>query len=289
MDASRSKSFASSLNEGIFERSLSLSMLSLPPTSRQKLARTLSNCSQQSSGGYTIPIHHNTEDYIAPVLDTTTEILTNPSLDLSDVNIVCCCEEEGDENATDRDSADESQPNNHLKLLLTPHAPAPHNHAHPKKQRSRSRSRSSICKSLMSSMSPTHTSSQLQLASRLHHNSVGNIGPVSPSVHLSKSNVSLQQFHQQHQDLASSSPDRKTIKFYSFADMLDNEKQEEQPFDDDEESVGSPPEFRGFSFSEPAHVDDDVHHKRTNSSHSPPVSADGFQTISVRDYISKLT
>ncbi|CAH2351267.1 hypothetical protein CLIB1423_03S02410 [[Candida] railenensis] len=289
MDATRSKSFASSSNEGIFERSLSFSMSSLPPTSRQKLARTLSNCSQQSSGGYTIPVHHNTEDFVAPVLDTTTEILTNPALDLNDVNIVCCCEEEDDEQATDRDSNDEasSQPNNHSKSSLTAHGQHPHNHTHPKKPRSRSRSRSSISKSLMSSMSPTGTSSQSQLASKSHHSSVGNIGPVSPSVHSSKSNVSLHQFHQQHQDM-SNSPDRKTIKFYSFADMLDNEKQEEQPFSDEDASMGSPPEFRGFSFSEPAPVDDDIHHKRTNSSHSPPVSVDGFQTISMRDYISKL-
>lgn len=199
-------------NEGIFERSLSISMLSLPPQSRHKLARTLSNCSL-ASNGYAIPTHHNTEDFVAPVLDTATEILYNPKSDLNNVNIVCCYEndeeEECDGSCTEKDSDDDSTLNQ-LKLPNQQQHHHHHHHHHPKKPRSRSRSRSSICKSLMSSLSNTAAGLQSQTFPLSAHSN----GPTSPSVRSSKSNVSLPQ-HQHPRDLR-----LQTLRLFRFIHLL---------------------------------------------------------------------
>lgn len=81
--------------DNIFERSLSTSPFQSLTSSRRNsragmvpIRRSMSvasNCSNSSC-----PMPYNTEDYIAPVLDSTTEILTNPEIDLHNVNIVYC-------------------------------------------------------------------------------------------------------------------------------------------------------------------------------------------------------
>ncbi|CAK7897322.1 hypothetical protein CAAN1_03S07602 [[Candida] anglica] len=332
----RTKSFSSPPDsEGIFERSLSTSMSSLPPQSRHKLARTMSNCSQHSASSYAVPTHHSTEDFIAPVLDSTTEILSNPSLDFSNVNIVCCCED------TDRDSMDEDavSSTSGVQSLSAPvpgappltsssgvdegdNTTGPCGHPKYRKSRSRSRSRSIICNSLMSSMSSPPTSQSVSTAhphshshshphSHPHSSATGAgprsppSGPKSPSVRSNLSNASLSShFHHGSPSLA---PDAKTINFYSYADMLDKEKDSETGFSgddlDSEPSSARPhhhhhhsPTFKGFSFAGAA-GSHEVHSSAppavgTFSSSPPPpqtTSVDGFTTLSMKEYISKLT
>lgn len=288
--AHRSKSMSSPPSEGIFERSLSCSMLSLPPSSRQKLARTLSNCSQHSNCSYAIPDHHSTEDYVAPVLDTTTEILTNPHVDLNKVNIVCCCEEEEDgDYPTDQDSDSQmefaaSNMHEHLKLSLTVNQ-TPHSHHNSNsssskpRPRSRSRSRLSISKSLLNSMSPTNPRPPPHFNSHTHNS------------HLLSGRSSV--------SLASHNPNCPTINFYSFADMLDNERgaegmipPDDQGEEDADDACQLPPQFRGFSFSKPAPAAGQAPLEAASRSNttllSSQLSADGFTTISMKDYIAKI-
>lgn len=85
-----------------------------------------------------IPAYYSTEDFVAPVLDTTTEILTDPDIDYSEVTIVSCeCD----------DSACRSK-HKTLKDSKNPRRPGALN-------RSRSKSRSFICNSLMGAFETT--------------------------------------------------------------------------------------------------------------------------------------
>lgn len=85
-----------------------------------------------------IPTYYSTEDFVAPVLDTTAEILTDPGINYSEVTIVSCeCD----------DSACRSK-HNRSKDGKASKPPGALN-------RSRSRSRSFICNSLMGAFDST--------------------------------------------------------------------------------------------------------------------------------------
>ncbi|KAF3986523.1 hypothetical protein FT663_03786 [Candidozyma haemuli var. vulneris] len=128
---------------GIFERSLSTSSfgtstrrnsrVSAPASFNVRSASVISNETQKS-----FAVHHNTEDFIPPVLDHTTEILTDPSIDFNEVSVVCC-ECEGENNKP----KDRCKRLNSHKGRFTAQQP---------QIRSRSRSRSFICNSLMSAL-----------------------------------------------------------------------------------------------------------------------------------------
>ncbi|SGZ57389.1 CIC11C00000005854 [Sungouiella intermedia] len=132
--------------ESIFERSLSTSPFkSLPPSRRNSRVglrpngRSMSVVSNGSVCSLNlIPAHYSTEDFVAPVLDTTTEILTDPGIDYSEVTIVSCeCD----------DSTCRSRHSRHKdsKASLRPGV----------LNRSRSKSRSFICNSLMGAFDTT--------------------------------------------------------------------------------------------------------------------------------------
>lgn len=91
------------------------------------LGSTNSNC--------LVPGCYSAEDYIAPVLDTTTEILTDPSTDFDSVTIVYCdCE---DSNCVGKSGKAKS--------------------CHKPITKRRSSSRSFICNSLLSALDTKHT------------------------------------------------------------------------------------------------------------------------------------
>lgn len=131
------------LQENIFERSLSTSPFQSFNTSRRNskvansIRRTGRSMSVTSTGSVCslnlIPAHYSTEDFVAPVLDTTAEILTDPRIDYDDITVVSCeCD----------DSACRSKHLPKGKGQKSSQRPRPI-------LRSRSKSRSFICTSLM--------------------------------------------------------------------------------------------------------------------------------------------
>lgn len=132
------------LPENIFERSLSTSPFrSLPPSRRnskvglpatKRTGRSMSVASNGSMSSLNlISAYYNTEDFVAPVLDTTAEILTDPGIDLDEVTVVFCeCE----------DHACRSKHKSTEKISNYPQRPG-------SLLGSRKKSRSFICNSLM--------------------------------------------------------------------------------------------------------------------------------------------
>lgn len=129
------------LLENIFERSLSTSPFrSLPPSRRnskvgllKRSGRSMSIASNGSMNSLNLmSAYYSTEDFVAPVLDTTAEIFTDPGVDLDEVTVVFCeCD----------DHACRSKHKSHEK---SPKAPQRPGHL-----AARSKSRSFICNSLM--------------------------------------------------------------------------------------------------------------------------------------------
>lgn len=204
-------SSSSASTNDIFERSCtnstvspfsSMSGLSFSPNKEYKeyptsasspeKTRTLSIVSNNSSisnfNCNHLPSHHNTEDLIPPILDSTTEILTNPKIDFNNVQLICCCDD--DDTSTDDDEIDNFEKYVDAKSNLDSSTAPP---CHCSTSRSRSRSRSIISNSLL--------------------NSIGS--PAQPNYpnplrRSSKSSSSLNQ-------------SAKTINFYSFVDMCNKE------------------------------------------------------------------
>lgn len=74
--------------DSIFERGISQPPFQLLPPTRRS-SRVLMSLPRASLPMCTkMPSHHSAEDFIAPCLDSTTEILTNPNIDMDKVNIV---------------------------------------------------------------------------------------------------------------------------------------------------------------------------------------------------------
>lgn len=127
-------------DDDIFERSLGVSPYQSLVSSRRNLrvgvpiGRSLSVVST-GSNSYK-PLFFNTEDFVAPVLDSTTEIITDPTIDLNKVNIVYC---------------DCGEPVCRTASNTSPRK-CPKNKSRP---RSRSRSRLFVCASLMSALHPS--------------------------------------------------------------------------------------------------------------------------------------
>lgn len=104
-----------------------------------------------------IPTYYSTEDFVAPVLDTTTEILTDPEINYSEVTVVSCeCD----------DSACRSK-HNRSKDSKASQPPGAIN-------RNRSRSRSFICNSLMGAFETS------ELCEDEKEEIVGTVTPVYP-------------------------------------------------------------------------------------------------------------
>lgn len=93
----RAESRHDSLGENIFERSVSTNLIQLLPRTRGSIRSSkllkgrsmsvASNASFSSLG--LLSAYCSTEDFVAPVLDTTAEILCDPLIDLNNVTIVC--------------------------------------------------------------------------------------------------------------------------------------------------------------------------------------------------------
>lgn len=131
----------------IFERSLSsLSFGSSRRNSRISTSTALNKLNARLNSVVSInsqrsvAFHHNTEDFIPPVLDHSAEILTNPLIDFSEVSVVCCdCEGEGIRVKTS------AKPGCRARSCDGKPSSRP-------RQRSRSRSRSLICNSLLKAL-----------------------------------------------------------------------------------------------------------------------------------------
>lgn len=78
--------------------SLSNSIISTTSSSSDIFERSLENNYEKIFlTNPEIPSHYNLENYTSPILDTTTEILTNPKINLDQVKLNCFCDEEDDE------------------------------------------------------------------------------------------------------------------------------------------------------------------------------------------------
>ncbi|RLV82968.1 hypothetical protein JA9_003130 [Meyerozyma sp. JA9] len=256
---------------------------SVPHSARSRSMSTVSASSQMSGTPYAIPMHHNTEDFVAPVLDTTTEVLSDPSIDMNDVEIVCPCD-------TDDDSEHDCAA------------------VRPPVSRSRSRSRSIISMSLRQCISGANSTS-------VHSGS----GSVSPTMAHVKSNSSLANRSSSLQSMVDKgdlSPSKTTINFYSFADMVNAENhmaslslgptfdetvQEEDPlYETNEEDHHASPgdqsstserieNFYGFRLGSPPNKFHRTRsHGSTTSGVEPNDPRSGYQSMSVKEYISSV-
>ena len=294
-------------SEGIFERSLSFSKSNML---RSKLVRTMLDSTQFGSPSYSLPSHHSTEDFVAPVLDTTTEIITNPELDPRNVNIVCSREESEDLDAACATEDEE---------IALSRPPTAGSRTKPlDKLRPRLTPRSLICNSLMLLMGPPRRDSLPISTGTGVSTSAGLSATVSASE--TASPPRLQRWHSGYnlgynsglQGSAGSMDGSRTINFYLFADVLETEK-EPDALDHDMESptTTSPPRFKRFSFSEPLHHEiqqlspqgtfsigentvetGNQSNAATIDSHASggeePIP-EGFMSMTTKDNISKLT
>lgn len=175
------------LLESIFERSLSTSPFkSFPPSRRNSKAalskrqdRSMSIASIGSVGSANlIQAYYSTEDFVAPVLDTTAELLTDPCIDYDEVTVVSCdCDDLGCRKLDKKDKNEKK------------------NEKHPRPgalQRTRSKSRSFICNSLMGAFDN---------------------GQYLEEVESEEATEST----------PPTSPEGKTVNFYSFADVVNGE------------------------------------------------------------------
>lgn len=258
----------------------------VPHLARSRSMSTVSASSQMSQTPYAIPMHHNTEDFIAPVLDTTTEVLSDPSIDMNDVEIVCPCDTDED---LDHDCAAVRPP------VL--------------RSRSRSRSRSIISMSLRQCINGANSTSV--------HSGSGSVSPTMTHVKLSLSIANRNSSLQSLVDKGDASPSKTTINFYSFADMVNAENhmaslllgpstfdevvQEEDPLyeTNEEEHYTSPGEqqtnseriekFYGFRLGSPPNK---FHRTRSHGSTTLGIEPNdprlGYQSMSVKEYISSV-
>lgn len=239
-------------------------------------------------------MHHNTEDFVAPCLDTTTEVLSDPSIDMNDVEIVCPCED---------DDLD--------------HECAP---VRPPVSRSRSRSRSIISTSLRHCINGSNHTAASQSGWGSTSGSVsgslsGSVSPTMSHVKLGLSIANRTSSFQSLTDKGEIAPSKATINFYSFADMvnaenhtaatllgpsaLDETLQEEDPlYETDEDLVGDRhlaapsnqetiEKFNGFHMGSPPNK---FHRTRSHGSTAlgiePDDSRAGYQSMSLKEYIS---
>lgn len=268
------------------------------------IASNSSSVSNYTPSAYSIPSHHSIEDYIAPVLDLTAEILTDPALDYKNVQIVCCCDEDDDEEA---EEPVDSNPFNRRKSL-------PNIYKSRSNSRTRSRSRSIIGNSLLHSFSasPTSPSSPTGLSrSSKSTTSLYSRAPSSPTPahphHLFHSATTdhplisskLQAHYGQHPH----SP-TKTIDFYSFADICNSEQLSSSPprnhssiddklSDDDSHIISKLNDYsinNESTYSQPTHLDTKADKQlSSNSSSTSLASPAGFTSMSMKDYMSNLS
>lgn len=287
----------------IFERSI-LAALFLPPISaasalnsqsaashkhlvahsaRSRSLSVVSASSQASQTPYAIPVHHNTEDFIAPVLDTTTEVLSDPSIDINDIEIVCPCDTDDDE---------DHECTNVRPLML----------------RSRSRSRSIISSSLRQCINGNGGAN-----GTLAQSGSGSVSPTMSHVRLSLLIANRNTSFASLGDRADLSPSKTTINFYSFADMVNTENhlanlligpsayddtlQEEAPLYEaanEDEPLGesksqSIEKFYGFKLGSPPNK---FHRTRSHGSNTLGIEPNdlrlGFQSMSMKEYISSV-
>lgn len=136
------------IKSGIFERSLSVLSIGPSTTESPKTAacNSISNSRKTRLGSIAsttslkrVALHHSVEDFIPPVLDHTTEILTDPLINLNDVKVVCGeCECESGTNGSKELISAKRQRTKASNLSS--------------KFCVRSRSRSHICNSLMAAL-----------------------------------------------------------------------------------------------------------------------------------------
>lgn len=259
----------------IFERSLSPpanALLSFPPSlpsSRRgsKMANRRSySVASVSSSGSAIPSHHNTEDFVAPVLDTTTELLADPKTDFSKVQIVCCDFEDEEGSETEK-----NEPGLPIKGPQSSHC-SHHSLAHAgaapvrPKSRSRSRSKSIISMSLMNSILGAPS-----------------VAPSSPTMTSSRTNKSAASLpapgeYSDQPDPASSH----TINFYSYADMVNQEQMSlssDEPLNiDGRLDNDQKRRFEDYTFAT----------TQPEAAHEPAPDTSGFTTVSMKEYMSGL-
>ncbi|KAK6456331.1 uncharacterized protein RJT20DRAFT_43684 [Scheffersomyces xylosifermentans] len=181
------------------------------------------------------PSHYNLENYTSPILDTTTEMLSNPNLDFyNDVKLNCFCEEDCKEDHSGEprprsrsiisisliNSFDHYNANNNFNSkgeLLGEGGERNEDEEDYHKNSSRHNSKSK--RSSLSSPSIASCSSKAVS------------GAVSPLTKRSSSYVKAPTMSPiNNSSSGNSSKNDQTIDFYSFADMINNEDNEENEF-----------------------------------------------------------
>lgn len=331
------RSNSSSSSSDIFERCLNNNLnlssctltSNLPPPTMDKL-RTLSIASNSSSvsnytpSAYSVPSHHSMEDYIAPVLDSTAEILTDPTLNYDDVQIVCCCDEDDEEGEETLNETKRQDENPFIRRQSLPNIYKSRSNS---KSRSRSRSRSIFGTTLLNSInvpctSPSSPTAGLSRSSK-STTSLYSRPALSPSHshhHIFHNNTDqlISSKLQSHYKQPSQTP-TKVIDFYSFADVCLNEQISTSPTNrnnsmidgklaDDEDHILN--KLNGYSINTAAATaesnysgakassaplgqldtisDDKLGFSSRNSSSTSLSSPTGFTSMSMKDYMSTL-
>ncbi|CAK9440088.1 uncharacterized protein LODBEIA_P41880 [Lodderomyces beijingensis] len=243
-------------------QSQNLLAMSSPPASRHH--NSVASCSSSSSDIFErsvsnndhltclsnpeTPIHYNIENYTSPILDTTTEILTNPNIQLDQVRLNCYCDEitlaKGNNFLYRSHTGTHTSPENSSQNSVTPADLSPPVSLSPTL---RPRARSIISQSIISTLDGSKFSN--------HAGCKSNLSKSTPGIQLSakQSQSQSQQLHQtappppfsffqtkRSSSFAGATPFSRSnprevadtngvspaIEFYSFADMISHEDEE---------------------------------------------------------------
>lgn len=203
---------------------------------------------------------------MAPVLDTTTELLADPTTDFSKVQVVCCDFEGEEDSEFEKTSAENSVKGHHSSHNLhssLPNANNSTNSATRTKSRSRSRSKSIISMSLMNS---------------IHGSTL--VAPTPPTASMARPNRSAASLlgHAKGSEASDSS---QTINFYSYADMVNQEQL--SPGSEDLSNIDGRLDndqirrFEGYTFG-----------NSPQPEYNPEEGSEptGFTTVSMKEYMS---
>ncbi|KAK6462715.1 hypothetical protein DFJ63DRAFT_336023 [Scheffersomyces coipomensis] len=228
---------SSSIN--IFERSLENNNPLLFNNGTNNNTNNINNNGTNNSNDNGIPLHYKLENFTNPILDITTDYLSDPNVDFNDVKL----------NYYDDDQPQDGTNNNDF--------PSPHNTMSTNMAeypfRARSRSRSIISNNLLNTLSQ---SSQNSNSSSNTTNNTGSTNASSQKLYRRNSSFStmsnssmlsskrpsfINSYRSRQQSLATSTTPSQgkvtnrskdsvdpSIDFYSFADMLSHEDEEEE-------------------------------------------------------------
>ncbi|EGW30624.1 uncharacterized protein SPAPADRAFT_63452 [Spathaspora passalidarum NRRL Y-27907] len=255
------------------------------------------------------PLHYNLENFTSPILDTTTEILTNPKIKLEEVQLNCFCDDEDlievDQDATEVDTEQDT-----YELPLPPQSFRMSNASScssdtnltPTTSSLRSMPTATIETTMSSNETPVRPRARSIISQTLISTLDNSKGRMTKSASTIQPSYSTMSRHHNHSIIpklnrrslsfagstkhtrsrVKDDPNAPTIEFYSFADMINHEdlyfpEEEEQEFDIESSS----PTFRRANTATNGFRSD-------GALMEMPFRRSSYTTISAKDYIGVL-